>query len=169
MAPDAPFLMGLCFLNGAEPGGLYRKIGRQRRYEASLCAIGAIMRAFCPRGPFANIRMVSHSPPGGGDRTRDDNGAIIKMKRAGHSLAGAERSAAEFIRRGIARNENAHARSRRVIRNFLFTDETDVDVFLARQFPFFALYRIPEIRILFRRVALYLARHSARGLIYDKL
>lgn len=166
MTPNAPFLMGLCFLNGAEPGGLYRNIGRQRRYEASLCAVGAIMRAFCPRGPFANIRMVSYHRRG---RTGDDNGAIIKMKRAGHSLAhdrsraversGAQPSSFDAVLRGT--KTYTHARDELYEIFFLRARQTSTGIF-GTAVSFFALYYIPEIRILFWRESRYISRDMPR-------
>lgn len=147
--------MGLCFLNGAKPGGLYRNIGRQRRYEASLCAVGAIMCAFYSRGLFANTqyRTTVHQE----DHMGDDNDAIIKIKRAGHSLATIDRTERSGVRSessgGITRDENACSR-----RNLFFTSR-DRRIF-GTAISSFVLFHIPEIRILFRGVPLYLARHS---------
>lgn len=79
----------------------------------------------------------------------------------------------ERVIRNIARNENARARARRVIRNFRFTSGTDVDVYLllARQFPLFFRF-IPHSRntdLFSASRAIFRATRCARGLIYDEL
>lgn len=122
----------------------------------ALCSGRDYARILSREGLFANTRPVSHrrSP-------EDDNSAIIKMKRATPSprqtalWSGVE----PVLSGGIARGTKTHAR--RIIRNFLFTSGTDVDVYFRHDSFLSSLHTtFPKYGSLFRQVALYLARAS---------
>jgi len=139
--------------------------------------------ALCSRCDYARIlpaRAVREYSPsialpftrGEGSHMEDDNGVIIKMKRAGHSLATIDRycearwSAAEVIRRYCVKRKRALATS---YTKFAFYERDRRCIFDTVVSSFFILYHIPEIQIPFREVALYLARCSTRRLIYGEL
>lgn len=120
------------------------------------------MHEFCPRGLFASSRPVSQ-PLAGIVR---NNGAIIKMKRVPTrwTATGGIRVIWLYILRGTK------TLVRRVMRNFLFTSGTDVDmcIFSTCSF-FFLLFNILEIRIFFRKGALYFPHTTSGALIYEEL
>lgn len=149
--------MGLCFLNGAWARGTlseYRSTTSLRGVVAlcSWCDYVCILPARVVR----EYSVSHHRSPEGSWGRRDDNDAIIKIKRAGHSLATIDRTERSWVRlessSGITRNENA--------RDEICFLRAGRNIFLAWQFLLSFLFHIPEIRILFRGVLLYLARHS---------
>lgn len=114
---------------------------------------------------FAWYRITVHRR----GRTGDDNGAIIKMKRAGHSLAhdrpraversGAQPSSSDAVLRGT--KTYTHARDELYEIFFLRARQTSTGIF-GTAVSFFALYHIPEIRILFWRESRYISRDIPR-------
>lgn len=134
MVPDASFLMGLCFLNGVESGGLYRDTGdttvTRRRFVQStrLCAHSA------REGHMWTLAGYVH-------RVVCDNGAIIKMKRASHSPMNRTAGMPPGLSSRIARNESTRRK-----KNFFFTIKTDVGTCISSvAVYFFCLFEIPEI------------------------